>query len=286
MAAAPDTRFVIVNQVSDSFPDALTGVLEGDTGRVDLPRARDQWWNFVNAIRSFCGADVVPLFINQAHGDGRYIEDAFRFIPLPSGELLMVEMPFGHNGRKAERMAAVEAARMVLDARGVPLSHSIVPPPDLLGDGGDTYYSRALRKFYIGISSRSTLAFAEYLEAQLREYGIELVRVAINGKCCLHLITGSSLLDPYTVAVHRPSIGREGIGILAASGLEIIEIDNDEPNGANYFAANGKLIGDAFGSPKSFRIVSERYEVESVRYDQSGIKNGSFTCDTAIVPLM
>jgi N-dimethylarginine dimethylaminohydrolase len=128
------------------------------------------------------------------------------------------------------------------------------------------------------------MEFADFLERELSHFGIRLCRVEIVGKTCLHLISGSSLVSDYEVALHRPSFTEAGIRSLARAGLTIIETDPSELNGANFFEANGRLIGDAVNCPKSCEIISRKFEMKSVAYDQSAIKNGSFTCDTIKVP--
>lgn len=281
----PNTQVVYVNHVSRVFHRAVPGVLIDKPEDVDVKLARAQWWDFVHTILGWCGVHVIPLYMNQSFGDGRYVEDALRLLRLPNGELLMIEMPFGHRERKPERVQAVSSISEALNHEDIALHHIINTPDDMLGDGGDTYYSPSLQTLFVGISSRTHSLFADFLEQELTQYQVKVCRVEVEGKNCLHLITGSSLLSDYQVAIHRPSFTALGVKALHQSGLEIFEIDAEEPNGANFFEANGRLIGDAKSSPRSCEIISARFELKSVPYDQSAVKNGSFTCDTVKVPV-
>lgn len=271
------TDFVLMNVISPRFPAAVPGALEVALP-VDMESAHQEWQMYGTAIESHCGARVIYLRINRDKPDGRYIEDAGRLVWLKDGSTLFVAMPYGHDERRPERRAALRAVK-----RYVRPDHTIHIPLHLRGDGGDTYFSFPLQTFYIGVSGRTTAQLCEYLKPKLGFYGVKLVDVAM-ARSCLHLITGSSLLHSEdAVAVHRPSF-TFGIRSLRNSGLRIVYAHDDEPNGANFFAANGKLIGN-LDCPRSLEVIERktRAEILPVRNAQSALRHGSFTCDTIVV---
>jgi len=269
--------YVVMNRISRFFEDDVPGAMD-EAPPIDLAQADEEHKRFGEAIESHCGVPVRYLRINAEKPGGRYIEDAGRVVQLRNGALIYVAMPYGHDARRPERRAALRAAKKHLQP-----DETIHVPLDLRGDGGDTYFSHAQQTLFVGISGRTTRDLCDYLEGRLRRYGVRVVGINM-AKSCLHLITGSSLIADDAVAVHSPSFNN-GFRAFSDAGMKVVQTCCRERDGANFFSANGKLIGNE-GCPKSVDLV-ERWlgqPVFRVRYHQSSLRNGSFTCDTLIVP--
>ena len=175
-------------------------------------------------------------------------------------ELAVIARP-GAPSRRGET-AAVAAAL----ARHRPLAQ--VEPPGTL-DGGDVL--RLGRRVFVGVTARSNAAGREQLRAHLAPFGYTVTDVEVRG--CLHLKTAATALREGLLLVHRPCVDTTVFG-----GVELLEVDPEEP-----FAANALAVGDAVVSPAAFPRTRRRLEargltVVPVEVSELAKAEGGVTC--------
>ena len=227
---------------------------------IDLDRARAQHaayeWALVEA-----GCTVRRLDSGADMPDAVFVED----IALVLDEGAVICRP-GVESRRAETPGVLEA----LARHGRPLQH--IKAPGTL-DGGDVLVVG--RQVFVGASARTNGAGIDQLARILEPVGYAVRAVPVRG--CLHLKSAATAIAPDTVLINR-----ERVPAGAFTGLSLLDIDPQEPDGANALA-----IADVVVYPTAFPRTRERLErrglrVRPVDVDELLKAEGAVTCCSVI----
>ncbi len=227
---------------------------------IDLDRARAQHaayeWALVEA-----GCTVRRLDSGADMPDAVFVED----IALVLDEGAVICRP-GAKSRRAETPGVLEA----LARHGRPLQH--IKAPGTL-DGGDVLVVG--RQVFVGASARTNGAGIDQLARILEPIGYAVRAVPVRG--CLHLKSASTAIAPDTVLINRERVPAD-----AFTGLSLLDIDPQEPDGANALA-----IADVVVYPTAFPRTRERLErwglrVRPVDVDELLKAEGAVTCCSVI----
>ena len=227
---------------------------------IDLDRAREQHaayeWALVEA-----GCTVRRLDSSADMPDAVFVED----IAVVLDEGAVVCRP-GAEPRRTETAGVLEA----LARHGRPAQH--IKAPGTL-DGGDVLVIG--RQVFVGSSARTNRAGIDQLARMLEPVGYAVRVVPVRG--CLHLKSAATALAPDTVLINRV-----WVPAYAFAGLSLLDIDPQEPYGANALA-----VADVVVYPSAFPRTRERLErrglrVRPVDVDELQKAEGAVTCCSVI----
>ena len=230
---------------------------------IDLDRARVQHaayeWALVEA-----GCTVRRLDSGAGMPDAVFVED----IAVILNEGAVICRP-GAESRRAETPGILDA----LTRHGRPVQH-ITAPGTL--DGGDVLVVG--RQVFVGSSARTNRAGIDQLAGILEPIGYAVRAVPVHG--CLHLKSAATAIAPDTVLINR-----EWIPADAFAGLSLLDVDPQEPYGANALA-----IADVVVYPTAFPRTRERLErrglrVRPVDVDELQKAEGGVTCCSLVFEL-
>jgi dimethylargininase len=248
----------ITREISASFQACELTHLERVP--IDLDRARAQHtayeWALVEA-----GCTVRRLDSAAEMPDAVFVEDIA--VVLNEGAVICRS---GAESRRAETPSVQE----VLERHGRPVQH-ITAPGTL--DGGDVLVIG--RKVYVGSSARTNRAGIDQLARMLKPVGYEVQAVPVRG--CLHLKSAATAIAPDTVLINR-----EWVPADAFADLSLLDIDPQEPYGANALAVANIII-----YPTAFPRTRERMErrglrVRPVDVDELQKAEGAVTCGSLV----
>jgi dimethylargininase len=251
----------ITREISASFQECELTHLERVP--IDLDRARAQHtayeWALVEA-----GCTVRRLDSAAEMPDAVFVEDIA--VVLNEGAVICRS---GAESRRAETPSVQE----VLERHGRPVQH-ITAPGTL--DGGDVLVIG--RKVYVGSSARTNRAGIDQLAWMLKPVGYEVQAVPVRG--CLHLKSAATAIAPDTVLINR-----EWVPADAFADLSLLDIDPQEPYGANALAIANVII-----YPTAFPRTRERMErrglrVRPVDVDELQKAEGAVTCGSLVFSL-
>ena len=109
------------------------------------------------------------------------------------------------------------------------------------------------RRVFIGSSARTNRAGIDQLARILEPVGYDVRAVPVRG--CLHLKSAVTAVAPDTLLINR-----EWVPADAFTGLSLLDIDPQEPGGANALA-----IADIVVYPTAFPRTRERLERRGLR---------------------
>jgi dimethylargininase len=237
---------------------------------IDLERARAQHdayeWALVElgcTIRRLHSAPEIP--------DAVFIEDTA--VVLPEGAI--IARP-GAETRRAEVPVVAEA----LARLGVP-QHQISAPATL--DGGDVLVVG--RRVFIGASSRTNVEGFDQVRRLLEPLGYVVAAVPVHD--CLHLKSAVTAVGREALLINRAWVRAD-----AFPGLMLIDIDDDEPHGANaqwvVMSRGSSSDDDAVIYPAAFPKTRTRLErhgirVRPVEIDELAKAEGGVTCCSLLV---
>ncbi len=223
---------------------------------IDLERARAQHdayeWALVElgcTVRRIDAAPDLP--------DAVFIEDTAVIVP----EAAVITRP-GADTRQPETTAVREAIRRF----GMPM-REIVEPATL--DGGDVLVVG--RQVLIGSSSRTNATAVSQMRRFLRPLGYTVRVVPVEG--CLHLKSAVTAVGADTVLINPAWVPAD-----AFTGLDTIDVDPDEPAGANALVI-GDVVIYAAGFPRTrARLEDKGLRVRVVDVDELAKAEGGVTC--------
>ena len=230
---------------------------------IDLDRARAQHaayeWALVTA-----GCTVRRLDAGPDMPDSVFVED----IAVVVREGTVITRP-GAESRRVETPAVAD----VLARHGLPLQQ--VQPPGTL-DGGDVLVIG--RQVFIGASARTNPAGIAQMRRLLGPLGYAVRRVPVHG--CLHLKSAATQVAPDTVLINR-----DWVAATAFAGLTLIDVDPDEPYGANALPVGDVLLYPAAFPKTRARLEERGLRVRTVHVDELAKAEGGVTCCSIVFSL-
>ncbi len=246
--------WALTRDISDSFEQCqLTHLARVP---IDLARARAQHETYEWALVEL-GCTVRRIDAAPGMPDSVFIEDAAVVFP----EAAVIARP-GAESRQGETPAVREALRRF----GMPM-HEVAEPGTL--DGGDVLVVG--RQVFIGASTRTNATAVTQMRRFLRPLGYEVRVVPVEG--CLHLKSAVTAVAPDTVLINRDWVPPE-----AFSGLETIEVDPDEPAGANALLVDDVVVYPADFPKTRARMNAKGLRVRVVDVDELAKAEGGVTC--------
>ena len=203
-----------------------------------------------------CGAEVVELEVNRHLPDCAFVEDTAIVL-----DEVAVLASMGAVSRRAEPAGI---ASKLGEYREL---HRIEAPATI--EGGDVLCVG--RKLLVGLSTRTNRAGVNALEAVVRRYGYELVRVPVRG--CLHLKTACTALPDRSLLINPA-----WVDVDALRGFEWVPVPEPEP-----WAANVALVGSsvcvAADHVETGGVIRERgCEVCTIDLSEFAKAEGGVTC--------
>jgi dimethylargininase len=244
----------LVREVPNSFSGAVTR--RRARPPLDLALARNQHLAYRSCLEQG-GFQVVVLSADQAHPDCHFIEDTAVVV----GGAALLTRP-GHLSRRGEPVPVGEALR-----RWLPVT--VMEEPATL-DGGDVL--RVGRRLFVGCGERSNAAGLQALARFATPLGFEVVPIEVKG--VLHLKSAVTAVDEHTVLV-----GRGASGLAALSGIDLVDLEDPDPEAANVVRLPDGRILVAESHPATAAVLS-RLGFTSLLCDVSEFAraDGGLTC--------
>ncbi len=223
---------------------------------LDVERARAQHEAYEWALVEL-GCTVRRIDAGPDLPDSVFIEDTAVVFP----EAAVIARP-GAATRQPETAAVRDALRRF----GMPM-RDMAEPATL--DGGDVLLIG--RQVFIGSSTRTNETAVNQMRRFLRPLGYKVRIVPVEG--CLHLKSAVTAVAPDTVIINRAWVPAD-----AFTGLDTIDVDPDEPAGANALLL-GDVVVYAAGFPKTrARLEDKGLRVHVVDVDELAKAEGGVTC--------
>jgi len=251
----------ITREVSAAFQNCELTHL--DRVSIDLDRARAQHVAFEWALVE-AGCTVRRLDSGPDMPDAVFVED----IAVVLDEGAIICRP-GAESRRVETAGVEES--LARHGRGL---RKIIDPGTL--DGGDVLVIG--RQVFVGSSARTNRAGIDQLAGIVEPAGYTVRVVPVRG--CLHLKSAVTALAPEMVLINR-----EWVQADAFADLSLLDIDPQEPYGANALAIANVII-----YPTAFPRTRERMErrglrVRPVDVDELQKAEGAVTCGSLVFRL-
>jgi len=222
---------------------------------IDYGRATRQHVEYCRVLEA-CGVDVVTLDVNRDQPDCVFVEDTAIVL-----DEVAVLASMGAESRRAE------PSGVALELAKYRELHRVTAPATI--EGGDVLCVG--RKLLVGLSTRTTRAGVNALEAVVRRYGYEIVLVPVRG--CLHLKTACTVLPDQSLLVNPA-----WFDVRVVRGFECVPVPESEP-----WAANVALVGGgvcvAADHVETVGVIRERgCEVCTVDLSEFAKAEGGVTC--------
>lgn len=246
-------KVALTRGVSPAFADAERTYARREP--IDVLRAVEQHVRYEEALRE-AGCEVRRIAADAASPDCVFIEDTAVVLP----ELAVLTRP-GALSRRGEVGPVGEALVAYRAVECIEASARL--------DGGDVLVVD--RTVYVGASSRSDRAGIENLTRVLEPYGYRVVPVRVLG--CLHLKSAVTLVAESTVLVCAALLDPH-----AFAGLRCIEVDADEPHGANALRVDEVAIVPTHAPRTRKRLEQSGIETVAVDVSEIAKAEGGVTC--------
>ncbi len=227
---------------------------------IDVPRALAQHEAYEEQLR-LLGCIVRRLPAAPDLPDAVFVEDC----AIVLDEVAIVTRP-GAASRRPETPAVEQALAGLRPLRRVEAPATI--------DGGDVL--RSGRSVFIGASSRTNEAAIAQVRAFVEPFDYRVVPVEVRG--CLHLKSAATAIAPRTLLVNREWLPDD-----AFRELECIDIDPDEPFGANALRIGGAVVYPAAFPKTRARLEARGLDVRPVDVSELAKAEGAVTCCSLIV---
>jgi len=222
---------------------------------IDLARARAQHRAYEDAL-SALGCAVLRLPASADLADSVFVEDAAVVLD----EVAVLARP----GAASRRPELEEVAAALAPYRRLVR----IEAPGTL-DGGDVL--RIGRRLFVGLSSRTDEAGCGQLRAALAPFGYGVQPVPVEG--CLHLKSAATAVGEDSLLLNP-----RWVDGAAFSRLRLVEVDPEEPDGANAL-----LVGSTVLYPIAFprtlaRLQARGLAVVPVDASELAKAEGGLTC--------
>jgi dimethylargininase len=227
---------------------------------IDVATAQAQHSAYEALLRAL-GCDVRRVAPAPAHPDAVFIEDT----AVVFDEVAVITRP-GAASRRAET-AEVEAA-----LREVRPVVRIEAPGTL--DGGDVL--TVGHKVFVGRTGRTNDEGIAQLRAMLAPHRYDVRGVDVTG--CLHQKTAVTSVDDATVLLNPAWVNRADF-----ADFRVVEVDADEPMGANVLRIGDHLVYGASYPATQARLERLGYRVHAVDASELAKAEGAVTCCSLIL---
>lgn len=140
-------------------------------------------------------------------------------------------------------------------------------------DGGDVL--QIGRRVFAGLSQRTNSEGISQLRAVLRAFDYRVQPIEVRG--CLHLKSACSYIGNDTILVNRAWIDGERF-----RGFELLDVPDEEPNGANALLINDVVIMPAL-FPKTRALLEQRgFRVRTIDVSELQKAEAGVTCTSLI----
>lgn len=226
---------------------------------VDPARAAEQHAGYVAALRDL-GVAVTELPPLPGHPDALYVEDCAVVLD----EVAVLARP----GAPARRGEVESVAAVLAEHRELV---RIEEPATL--DGGDVLVLGDV--LLVGWSGRTNHAGLKRLAHLVLEHGYTVKAAEVDG--CLHLKSAvTSLGDGRVLANPRwVNLGR-------TRGVEVVEVDEREPYGANVLPVAGVLLCSSAYPRTNARLASLGYELRELELGELHKMEAAVTCPSIL----
>ena len=206
------------------------------------------------------GCEVVTLPAEPDLPDSVFVEDA----AIVLDEVAIITRP-GHEMRRSETPSIEEALQPYRPIERIDAPATL--------DGGDVLIVG--RTIYVGLSQRTNEAGLADLHRILAPHGYTIRGLPIDA--CLHLKSACTHVGRKTLLINR-----QWVDAGAFAGLDLLDINEDEPD-----AANALPIGDAIVYPAAFtktrRCLEDKgFKVVPVDLSELAKAEGAVTCCSLI----
>ena len=243
----------ITRAISSAMQDCELTHMERQPLDLSLARAQHEAYN--QALRSL-GVNVIELPEQPTLADSVFVEDT----ALVFDEIAVITRP-GAPSRRPETASMTTALEQHREIA------TIVEPGIL--DGGDVLTVGL--NVYVGLSSRSNQEAVDQLQTILQAHGYKVSGLAMGQ--CLHLKTAVTALDDQTVLLNP-----NWVDPALFSAYKVVEIDADEPFGANIVRVDEKLLyGEGYPRTQA-KIESMGYSITNVDMSELAKAEGAVTC--------
>jgi dimethylargininase len=226
---------------------------------IDLEKAQEQHQQYEKVLESM-GIRVLSLPVEVNLPDSVFVEDAAVVLE----ETALITRP-GAKSRRAETESIANALAAFRKLEWI-------QPPGTL-DGGDVLVID--KTVYIGISSRSNENALQQMQKILCPHGYEVKGVKVAG--CLHLKSAVTRIAENILLLNPAWVDKN-----CFPGMQMLEIDPDEPAAANGLLTGSKVIY-ANSYPKTLTLM-RKMGIEVITLDVSEIAKaeGAVTCCSLI----
>ena len=222
---------------------------------IDVQIARDQHRQYVELLTEL-GVDVHHLPATDELADSVFVEDT----ALVLDEIAIMTRP-GATSRQQEVASAAAALRPYRTLEWIDAPATV--------DGGDI--AVVGRRIYVGSTSRSNDAAIVQITQLVEPHGYTVQGVVVTG--CLHLKSAVTAIGPNAVLLN-PAYVDSG----SFAGLEIVETDPAEPEGANAVLVGDVLVYGAEYPKTRALLESAGYTVHTVPASELAKAEGAVTC--------
>jgi dimethylargininase len=227
---------------------------------IDVERARAQHRVYEECLRSL-GCDIRRVPEAPDLPDAVFVEDA----AVVFDELAVVTRP-GAPSRRDEVASVAEALtphRKLVE----------IEPPGTL-DGGDVLVIGG--SVFVGPSTRTNEEGVRQLAHAVAPHGYAVRSVTVRS--CLHLKTAVTRVGPHTVLLNGDWVDAQ-----AFAAFDRIEVDGDEPWGANALEVGGTVVYPAVFPRTRDRLLRHGLDVREVDVSELAKAEGGVTCCSLIL---
>jgi dimethylargininase len=251
-------KVAITRQVSPNFDQCeLTHLARTP---IDVPLAKRQHSAYEAALAAN-GYQVTSLPPSADLPDSVFVEDA----ALVFDEVGVLTRPGAHSRRlETEAIAPVLARHREVVA---------IEPPGVI-DGGDVLTLG--RQVFVGISSRTNSQAIEQLEKILAPWNYRVIPVPVTG--CLHLKSAVTQVADNTLLINR-----EWVNEAYFQGWQHIEVDPQEPGGANALFLGDQVIYPTTHASTLVRLQEAGIRVLEVDVSEVLKAEGGVTCCSLVL---
>ncbi|MGH9148363.1 MAG: dimethylarginine dimethylaminohydrolase family protein [Vicinamibacterales bacterium] len=222
---------------------------------IDFELARKQHAKYEQCLVS-AGCTLERLQTTADLPDSVFVED----IAIVFAELAVIAHP-GAGSRRREIPIVADALKQYRTLE------RIEPPATL--DGGDVLVMG--RRVFVGHSRRTNIEGIEQLRRILAPWGysVEPVRV----EACLHLKSAVTAVSDDTVLINR-----DWVPVDAFTGLALLDVDREEPWGANALRIDRDIIYPTEWPKTLARLETRGFHVQPVDVGELAKAEGAVTC--------